>query len=246
MSANESEKELYERIFEDSKTLTDFVFKRAAKIYSERVDGECVALIIATDKTLKINNRKRKIKFLSGVCTDEKVRGKGYFKKLLKEVEADVLRENVFGIMLATFNPAIYEKFNYRIIKKQSEIKCGGEDATYSLSVSDVAFMRNKYSEYLSGFDAGLERPKSYYAGLDELFKQENLFVCKLNLDGKNLGYILTDVNGNIEETTVSVFDLLRANCLSGMKIRETYFMFKTLSDDFSVSGDVLILDVYL
>ena len=92
----------------------------------------------------------------------------------------------------------------------------------------------------------GIERPKKYYDGLDDILKKEGLIVCKLNLDGRNLGYILTDVKGNIEETTVPVFDLLQANCLSGMRMRETYFMFKPISNDFELIGDALVLDVYL
>lgn len=246
MDANESEKQLYRRIFGDSDYLTDFLFERATEIYSKYTWEECVALIIATDKILKSGNQTLKIKFLSGVCTDGKFRGKGYFKELLNKVETDAEMEKVSGIMLATYIPAVYEKFDYKIIKKQEEIICDGVDSAYSLDILNVGFMKDKYSELLKNFKTGIVREKDYYEGLDELFKRENSTVYGLKRDGRDLGYILTDVDGNIEETTVSNFDLSRAYCLNGMKVREMYFMFKPILSEPDLRGNALILDVYL
>lgn len=156
--------EIWRISFPDDADYCDYYFENVhplgtAFVLEDNDDITSYLNILPFEASVKKNSIKN-CKYIYGVCTDEKYRGKGYMNCLLNKA-LEFTDNDEFSFLIPSVH-GLYEKYGYRQISQKREFKINimGDDSDVC---DDLQHLNSIYSEYCSNFDISLVRTEKWW-----------------------------------------------------------------------------------
>lgn len=137
---------LWEEAFpEDSKAFTDYYFSE--KIKDNRIlvlenDGRIDAMLQRNPYTLQVKDEQWAVDYLVGVATRKECRHRGYMRKLLGKMMADMKKEQMPFCFLMPADEAIYRPFGFTFIYDQPYLEWCEEERLTKKTVQSEEMLK--------------------------------------------------------------------------------------------------------
>lgn len=137
---------LWEEAFpEDSKAFTDYYF--AEKIKDNQIlvlenDGRIDAMLQRNPYTMQVKDEQWAVDYLVGVATRKECRHRGYMRKLLGKMMADMKKEHMPFCFLMPADEAIYRPFGFTFIYDQPYPAWSDEDCLTKKTVQSEKMLK--------------------------------------------------------------------------------------------------------
>lgn len=195
---------LWQTVFEDSKSFCDYYFKEKLidnKILVAEDNQNIVSMIHLNPYEILFSDCKIHTEYIVGVATSHSYRKRGILKLTMSKAICDMYQSKTEFTFLTTVDENIYSRYNFKYINSYFEtefdrIKVHVQNGCEAVDLTDERLedFLNYYSKKLKE-RAHIVRDRAYTERLIKEMKCENGYI-KLFYRNKNLkGYILLYIN---------------------------------------------------
>lgn len=142
VSEHSSTRKLWEEVFpEDGKEFLDYYYfmkVRDNQIYTIESDGDIRSMLQLNPYALQIGEKQHVCNYIVAVATQEKYRGRGFMRELLKKSMQDMYGQKEPFTFLMPAAAAIYTPYDFRFIYSQNRGALYGSDTPPSVDIRDA------------------------------------------------------------------------------------------------------------
>ncbi len=154
---------------------------------------EPVAMLHMLPMRMRFGEELKDVCFVAGVCTDPKLRRRGYCRELFEAAFKIMGKRGFSASVLQPFDTAFYERLGYRsyayrrVYTLSDECaKCVGR--TDENAVPEPLLLLSQYNSFMSGYSGGSLRSEEYFSKLIREFRLPGALI-KTTPEGCCAGY---------------------------------------------------------
>ncbi len=223
-------RELYEKVFSDSKEFVDYFFAKEIKscnVLGGFFSDELVSMMFLNKKRLCFNDKIIEGSYIYAVATDEKYRNRGFMGMLMKRVIEDKKKDEF--IYLIPVNDRIYERHGFELIRESYQhridesFNASGYSIEYNFDIMDLTRFAESVIEK-GAVNVLLDR--AYFERIIKMTECDGGRVCLIIDDDKTIHSIIVTGLKDDKECIINVIskkssELFYANIFYNLRLLE-------------------------